>query len=71
MTMVVVSQAMALFLTLTWMNDVLKSASKAIHVPKSGIARARAFFVNVEAHVAANPSLMKERAKAIFFWSVS
>ena len=49
------------------MKDVLKSALKAAHVPKFGIARARAFLVKVDAQVAAEPSFIKERVKAILF----
>ena len=33
---VMVSHAMASFLTSMWMNDVLKSAWKAVHVPSEG-----------------------------------
>ena len=36
MTEVVVSHTMASFLTLMWINDILKSAWKAIHVPSDG-----------------------------------
>ena len=71
MTVVVVSQVMASFLTSMWMNDVLKSLWKLVHIPKVGVASERAFLVNVEAQVAAEPSFMKDSANAIFFWSVS
>ena len=68
---VVVSQAMASFLTSMWMNDVLKSAWKAIHVLSEGGVSARAFLVKVDAQIAADPSFIKDRAKAMFFSSVS
>ena len=71
MTEVVVSHAMASFLTSMWMNDALKSAWKAIHVPSDGGVSARAFLVKVDAQMAADPSLMKDRAKATFLLSVS
>ena len=64
MTDVVVSHAMALFLTSMWMNDVLKSAWKAAHVPSDGGVSARAFLVKVDAQMAADPSFMKDRVKA-------
>ena len=63
------SQAIALFLTSIWINDVLKSALKAIQVLSDGVWSARAFLVKVDAQIAADPSFMKDRAKAIFFWS--
>ena len=66
---VVVSQAMASFLTLIWINDVLKSARKAVQVPSVGMVSSRAFLVKADAQIAADPSFMKDRAKAIFFWS--
>ena len=62
---------MASFLTLMWMNAVLNSLMKSSHLPKVGGLSARAFLVMVEAQVAADPSFMKDRAKAIFFGSVS
>ena len=65
---VVVSHAMALFLTSMWMNDVLKSAWKAAHVPSDGGVSARAF---VDAQMAADPSFIKDKAKAMFFSSES
>ena len=68
---VVVSHAMALFLTLMWINDVLKSLWKAVHVPSDGVASERAFLVKVDAQMAADPSFMKDRAKAIVFSLVS
>ena len=71
MTEVVVSHAMASFLTSMWMNDALKSAWKAVHVPSDGGVSARAFLVKVDAHIAADPSFMKDRAKATFLLSVS
>ena len=71
MTEVVVSQAMASFLTSMWMNDALKSAWKAVHVPSDGGVSARAFLVKVDAQMAADPSFMKDRAKAMFLLSVS
>ena len=69
MTEVVVSQAMASFLTSMWINDALKSARKAVQVPSVGMVSARAFLVKVDAQIAANPAFMKDRVKAIFFWS--
>ena len=71
MTEVVVSHAIALFLTSMWINDVLKSSWKAVHVPSDGVESERAFFVKVDAQMAADPSFMKDRAKAIVFSSVS
>ena len=68
---VVVSHAMALFLTSMWMNDVLKSAWKAIHVPSDGGVSARAFLVKVDAQIVADPSFIKDKAKAMFFLSES
>ena len=61
---------MASFLTSMWMNEVLKSAWKAIHVLSEGEASARAFLVKVDAQIAADPSFIKDRAKAMFFSSV-
>ena len=49
-----------------WMNDVLKSAWKAIHVPSDGGVSARAFLVKVDAQMAADPSFIKDKAKAMF-----
>ena len=71
MTEVVVSHAMASFLTSTWMNDALKSAWKAVHVPSEGGVSARAFLVKVDAQMAADPSFMNDRVKAMFLLSVS
>ena len=71
MTEVVVSHAIASFLTSMWINDVLKSAWKAIHVPSDGGVSARAFLVKVDAQMAADSSFMKDRAKAMFLLSVS
>ena len=67
MTEVVVSHAMASFLTSMWINDVLKSAWKAIHVLSDGGVSARAFLVKVDAQIAADPSFIKDKAKAMFF----
>ena len=53
------------------MNDVLKSAWKAVQVPSDGGVSARAFLVKVDAQIAADPSFMKDRAKAMFLLSVS
>ena len=71
MTEVVVSHAIASFLTSMWINDILKSAWKAVHVPSDGGVSARAFLVKVDAQMAADPSFMKDRAKAMFFLSES
>ena len=71
MTEVVVSHAMASFLTSMWMNDALKSAWKAVHVPSDGGVSVRAFLVKVDAQIAADPSFMKDRAKATFLLSLS
>ena len=71
MTEVVVSHAIASFLTSMWINDVLKSAWKAVHIPSDGGVSARAFLVKVDAQMAADPSFMKDRVKAIVFSSVS
>ena len=71
MTEVVVSHAMASFLTSMWMNDVLKSAWKAVHVPSDGGVSARAFLVKVDAQIAADPSFIKDKAKAMFLSSES
>ena len=61
------SHAIASFLTSTWINDVWKSARKAVQVPSVGAASARAFLVKVDAQIMAYPSFMKDRAKAILF----
>ena len=53
------------------MNDVLKSAWKAVQVPSDGGVSARAFLVKVDPQIAADPSFMKDRAKAMFLLSVS
>ena len=53
------------------MNDVLKSAWKAVQVPSDGGVSARAFLVKVDAQMAAGPSFMKDRAKAMFLLSES
>ena len=66
MTEVVVSHAIASFLTSMWINDVLKLAWKAVHVPSEGGVSARAFLVKVDAQMVANPSFIKDRAKAMF-----
>ena len=71
MTEVVVSQAIASFLMSMWINDVLKLSWKAVHVPSDGVESKRAFLVKVNAHMAADPSFMKDRAKAMVFLSVS
>ena len=71
MTEVVVSHTIASFLTSMWMNDVLKSAWKAVHVLSDGGVSARAFLVKVDAQIAADPSFIKDRVKAMFFSSVS
>ena len=68
---VVVSHAIASFLTSIWINDVLKSAWKAIHVLSDGVESKRAFLVKVDAQMAADPSFMKDRAKAMLLLSVS
>ena len=67
---VVVSHAIASFLTSMWINDVLKLSWKAVHVPSDGVESERAFLVKVDAQMAADPSFMKDRAKAMFFSSV-
>ena len=66
---VVVSHAMASFLMSMWMNDVLKLAWKAAHVPSDGGVSARAFLVKVDAQIAADPSFIKDKAKAMFLLS--
>ena len=71
MTEVVVSHAIASFLTSMWMNDVLKLLWKAVHVLSDGVESERAFLVKVDAQMAADPSFMKDRAKAMFFLLVS
>ena len=68
---VVVSHAMASFLTSMWMNDILKSAWKAIHVLSDGGVSARAFLVKVDAQMAADPSFIKDNAKVMFLSSES
>ena len=68
---VVVSHAMASFLMSTWINDILKSAWKAVHVPSDGGVSARAFLVKVDAQIAADPSFIKDKAKAMFLSLVS
>ena len=64
---VVVSQAIASFLTSMWMNDILKLSWKAVHVPSDGVESERAFSAKVDAQMAADPSFMKDRVKAIVF----
>ena len=71
MTEVVVSHAIALFLTSMWINDVLKLVWNTAQVPSDGGVSARAFLVKVDAQMAADPSFMKDRAKAMFLLSVS
>ena len=71
MVEVVVSHAIALFLTSIWINDDLKSAWKAIHIPSDGVESTRAFLVKVDAQIAADPSFIKDRVKVMFFLSVS
>ena len=66
---VVVSHAMALFLMSMWMNDVLKLAWKAAHVPSDGGVSARAFLVKVDAQIVADPFFIKDKAKVMFFSS--
>ena len=68
---VVVSHAIASFLTSMWINDVLKSAWKAVHVLSDGGVSARAFLVKVDAQMAADPSFIKDKVKAMFLSSVS
>ena len=58
MTEMVVSHTMASFLMSMWINDVLKSAWKAVHVPNDGGVSARAFLVKVDAQIAADPSVL-------------
>ena len=69
MTEVVVSHAMASFLTSMWMNDILKSAWKAVHVLSDGGVSARALLVKVDAQIAADPSFIKNKEKVMFFSS--
>ena len=71
MTEVVVSHVMASFLTSMWINDILKLAWKAVHVPSDGGVSARAFLVKVDVQMAADPSFIKDRAKAMLLSSVS
>ena len=66
---VVVSHAMASFLTSMWMIDVLMSVWEAVHVLSDGGVSARAFLVKVDAQIAADPSFIKDKAKAMFFSS--
>ena len=42
-----------------------------VHVPSAGVGSARAFLVKVDAQMAADPSFMKDRAKAMLFLSLS
>ena len=44
---------------------------KVAQVPSDGGVSARAFLVKVDAQIAADPSFMKDRAKATFLLSVS
>ena len=67
----VVSHAIASFLMSMWMNDVLKLAWKAVHVPSDGGVSARAFLVKVDAQIVADPSFIKDKAKAMFLSSES
>ena len=71
MTEVVLSHAIASFLTSMWINDILKSAWKAVHVPSDRGVSVRVFLVKVDAQMAADPSFMKDRAKAMLLLSVS
>ena len=71
MTEAVVSHAIASFLTSMWMNDVLKSVWKAVQVPSDGGVSARAFLVKVDAQIVADPSFIKDKAKAMFLSLVS
>ena len=68
---VVVSHAIASFLTSMWINDVLKSLWKVVHVPSDGVESERAFLVKVDAQMAADPSFIKDRVKAMVFSLVS
>ena len=68
---VVVSHVIASFFTSMWINDVLKLSWKAVHIPSDGVERERAFLVKVDAQMVADPSFMKDRAKAMFLLSVS
>ena len=70
-TEVVVSHAIASFLMSMWINDVLKSSWKAVHVPSDGVESERAFLVKVDAQMVADPSFMKDRVKVIVFSLVS
>ena len=67
LTVVVVSHAMASFLTSPWINDMLKSVKKVAQLPKPAGVFARACLAKVEAHVVVEPSFMNERVKANFF----
>ena len=67
---VVVSHVMASFLMSMWINDILKSAWKAVHIPSDGGVSVRAFLVKVDAQMAADPSFIKDKAKAMFLSSV-
>ena len=68
---VVVSHAMASFLMSMWINDILKLAWKAVHVLSDGGVSVRAFLVKVDAQIAADPSFIKDKAKAMFLSLVS
>ena len=67
MTEVVVSHAMASFLTSMWINDVLKLSWKAVHVPSDGVESERAFLVKVDAQMVADPFFIKDKVKVTFF----
>ena len=50
---------------------VLNLLVKSFQLPRVGVVRVRAFLVNFEAHVAVDPSFIKDQAKSIFFGSLS
>ena len=68
---VVVSQVIASFLMSMWINDVLKLVWRAVHVLSDGGVSARAFLVKVDAQMAADPSFIKDKVKAMFLSWVS
>ena len=68
---VVVSHAIASFLMSMWINNILKSVWKAVHVLSDGGVSVRAFLVKVDAQMAADPSFIKDKAKAMLLSLVS
>ena len=65
------SHLMASLFVSLWTNAIVNLSVKSTIVPNDGVGWERAFFVKVDAHIWADPSFIKDRAKAIFLVSVS